>query len=311
MKSLKLLPPYRFAVRCANKLFPEFMARKRFQIYFGREINLDSPQDLNEKITWQSLYTDTSEWTRLADKYAVREYVKERGCEDTLVALYGKWDSPEDINWSVLPNKFVLKSNNGSGTVLIVRDKSVLDTKSIVKDLNKWMKKPEGLETTEFHYTYMKPCIIAEELIDLSEEDSKVSSSLIDYKIWCFNGKPYCCWACTNRGSGHADVASFDLDWNYHPEHSVFNSHYRKQNPPISRPKNFEIMLDIAKKLSAGFPILRVDLYNVDGKIYFGELTFTSLGGTMNFYTPEYLLEMGQQADLSNLKKDRLNRPKW
>lgn len=298
-------------VRIVNKLFPEFLAKKRFKMYFGRNINLDNPQDINEKITWLSLYTDTSLWTRLADKYAVRNYVEQRGCGGNLVKLFGKWDRPEEINWDDLPDKFVLKTNNGSGTVLVVRDKKSLDFQKVVSDLNKWLKKPEGLETTEFHYTYMKPCIIAEELLEQNEEEKKISSTLIDYKIWCFNGEPYCCWTCTNRGNGGADVASFDLDWNYHPEHSVFNSHYRKQSPPIGKPQNFDTMLEVAKKLSKGFPILRVDLYNIGGKIYFGELTFTSLGGTMNFFTPDFLLEMGKKIDLTGCKKDRLNRPKW
>lgn len=311
MKPIKLLPPYRMAVRCTNKLFPEFMARKRFKIYFGRDINYETPTDLNEKITWLSLYTDTSEWIKLADKYAVRKYVEDCGCGDSLVKLYGKWDTSEDIEWDILPESFVLKTNNGSGTVLIVRDKKSLNISETTKNLTKWMKNPVGLETTEFHYTYIKPCIIAEELLYQNEEEMKISTTLIDYKIWCFNGVPYCCWACTNRENGGADVASFDLDWNYHPEHSIFNSHYRKQNPTIKKPENFNKMLDIAKKLSAGFPILRVDLYNIDGKIYFGELTFTTLGGIMNFYTPDYLFEMGSLVDLTGIKKDRTNRPKW
>ena len=158
--------------------------------------------------------------------------------------------------------------------------------------------------TTEFHYADIKPCIIAEELLDFSK-DPNVSTSAIDYKIWCFNGIAHYVWACSNRDSEATDVALFDRDWNYLPEKSIFNEHYRELKVLVKKPKNLEKMLDVAEKLAKPFPVVRVDLYNIDGRIYFGEMTFTSLGGTMDFYTQECLYEMGDMIDISGIKKVR------
>lgn len=297
--------PYRRVVKAVNMSCPVLMAQLRYFKYFKRFLNLRNPQDLNEKITWLSLFSDTSEWTRLADKLAVRDFVKERGQEKILVNLLGCWDKAEDINWAVLPDSFVLKTTNGSGTVMVIPNKNEEDTEKIVSTLNDWLKLRFGDETTEFHYLGIVPRIIAEELIVQSEEDARVSNSLIDYKIWCFNGKAYYVWVCLNRVKGSTYVSMFDRDWNYHPEMSVFNEHYREAKYIMPRPDKLDEMLDVAEKLSAGFPEVRVDLYCTGGRIYFGEMTFTSLGGTMDFYTKEALLEMGKLVDMSSVKKIR------
>ena len=294
--------PYRYLVRLINRLSPKLTARLRFRKIFHRRLHLKNPQDLNEKILHLSLLSDTSEWTRLADKYLVRKYVKDRGLESILVKLYGKWNSVEDINWDKLPHSFVMKTNNGCGTVLIVQDKSKLDTSATKKELDSWLHKDIWGETAEFHYKKIKPCIIAEELLVLSDEDREISESIIDYKIWCFNGRPYSFLVCSNRTEDAVELSSYDLNWSYHPEHSVFGKEHLRRKKGIPRPKLLEEMKNVASKLSEGFPEVRVDLYYVNNKIYFGEMTFTSLGGTMNYYTSEYLLEMGQQIDLVNVK---------
>jgi len=295
----------RFLIRFANRHFPVLLAKLRFRKLFRRKLNLTHPQDLNEKILWLSLFSDTSEWTRCADKYAVRSFVEERGLKDVLVKLYGKWDTAEDINWDALPKSFVLKTTNGSGTVLVVKDKSKLDIPATVNLLNNWLKKKIGEETTEFHYCNIVPRLIAEEYIEQTEKENQISSSLIDYKIWCFNGRAYYIWTCINRLKDSTYVSMFDREWNYHPEMSVFNEHYRESKLLVPKPEKLNEMLDVAEKLSEGFPEVRVDLYYTNGMIYFGELTFTSLGGTMNFYTRDALLEMGNKIDLTGVKKIR------
>lgn len=305
MKSLKLSKPYRNCVKFVNTHFPVAMAQMRYFKEFGRFLDLKNPKDLNEKIHWLSLYTDTTEWTLCADKYAVRNFVEERGLSNILVGLYGKWDHVSEIDWDALPQRFVLKTTNGSGTVLLVKDKSSLDIEKTKPILEKWMKKKIGEQTTEFHYQNIVPRIIAEEYIEQSDEDSMLSTSLIDYKIWCFNGRAYYIWTCTNRVLGCTYVSMFDREWNYHPEMSVFNEHYREAKQLVPKPEKLEEMLEVAEKLSEGFPEVRVDLYYANNKIYFGELTFTSLGGTMDFYTREALLSMGQLIDLSGVKKIR------
>ena len=304
MSSLKYFKPYRACVRFVNQHFPVIMAQMRFRKKFGRKINLKNPKDINEKILWLSLYSDISEWSRLSDKYVVRSYVEDLGLGDYLVQLYGRWDKAEDIEWDKLPSRFVLKTNNGSGTVKLVADKTKLDIPATINLLNKWLRKKMSSSTTEFHYDSIKPCLIAEELLDFSK-DNNVSTSAIDYKIWCFNGRAYYVWACANRNEEFTDVALFFFFFNYLPEKSVFNEHYREQKVLVKRPRNLEKMLEIAEKLAKPFPVVRVDLYNINGKIYFGEMTFTSLGGTMDFYTQECLYEMGNLIDISGIKKVR------
>lgn len=303
MKSIKYLSIYRKLVQWSNRNFPVTICKMRFRKYFGRKMNLRNPQDINEKISWLELFSDTKLWTKCTDKFAVREYIKSCGLENILVKLYGKWDKGEDIEWEKLPQQFILKTNNGSGTVLIVNDKKQIDYSDIALQFNKMLHQFDNLSTTEFHYQDIKPCIIAEELLISSEEERKWSSSIIDYKIWCFNGKVDSIWTCSNRDSHGTEVALFDREWKYRPEASIFNQHYREQKYLTPKPDCLEELIEVAEKLSTPFPVVRVDLYIVKGKIYFGELTFTSLGGTMNFYTDQELLRMGQKIDISNVKK--------
>lgn len=295
---------YRRIINLLNANFPVLVAKLRFKKMFGRKLDLENPKDINEKILWLSLFSDITEWSRMADKYAVREYVESLGLGSYLVQLYGKWENAEDIEWKKLPNQFALKTNNGSGTVKLVKDKSSLDLEATTQLFNEWLHKDVSASTTEFHYAPIKPCIIAEELLDFSK-DPNVSTSAIDYKVWCFNGHAYYVWACSNRDEEATDVALFDREWNYLPEKSIFNEHYREQKVLVKKPKNLEEMLDVAEKLAKPFPVVRVDLYNIDGRIYFGEMTFTSLGGTMDFYTEECLYEMGSLIDISHVKKVR------
>ena len=294
--------PYRRLVGLANSIMPKTLARLRFRKLFGKKLDLNNPQDLNEKILWLSLCSDTSEWVPLADKFAVREYVKKMGCGDTLVKLYGRWDNVDDIDWNSLPEQFVMKTNNGCGTILIVKDKKKLDIPATTKMLKKWLSQDISNETAEFHYRHIKPCIIAEELLIPSDDDNKLSSTIIDYKIWCFNGKVDSFLICSNRREDGCDLSVYDTEWNYHPEYSVFDKHHTERSMPIPKPEKLEEMITVAEKLSTGFPEVRVDLYYNNNNIYFGELTFTSLGGTMTYYTQEALLLMGQKIDLSKIK---------
>ncbi len=304
MISIKNWPVYRMIVEWTNRHFPVLVCKLRFRKMFKRKINLKHPRDINEKILWLSLYSDISDWSRMADKYAVREYVDQIGLGNYLTKLYGRWDRGEDVDWENLPQQFVLKSNNGSGTVKIVLDKASLDIPATIELMNMWLQKKVASTTTEFHYASIKPCIIAEELLDFSDDPNE-SSSAIDYKIWCFNGRAYYIWTCINRVENTTDVALFDRDWHYLPEKSVFNEHYREQKVLVKRPRNLDEMLNVAERLAKPFPVVRVDLYNISGRIYFGEMTFTSLGGTMDFYTEECLNEMGDLIDISGIKKTR------
>ena len=262
----------------------------------GEELNWDNPQTLNEKINWLKFNSDTSSWSRLADKYLVRDYLKEKGLEHLLVPLYGRWDKPEDIDFDSLPNQFVMKTNHGSGEIIIVKDKSKINYDKIRSKMKEYLSYTYGFYQGEPHYMRIKRCIIAEALLE--ETDNSFSTSLVDYKVWCFHGKPYCVWACYSRSAECTYVGSYDLDWNYHPEHSIFTDHYRDGGPCVTKPRTFDEMMAAAAKLSEGYPEVRVDFYDVDGKLYFGEMTFTGAGVFMPFYTKKYQLEMGSQITL-------------
>lgn len=296
MKKRIILAIVNFLCR-AHLLKPIQVARLKFYYKCHRWPDFEHPKDLNEKINWMKFYGDTSRWADLSDKYRVREYVEAKGLGKILVKLYGKWDDPKEINWESLPDQFVLKANNGCGDVLICHDKSSLDKKAILRNYGKILSNKYGEVSGEPHYAAIKPCVIAEELLDIAQQPIK-TSSLIDYKIWCLNGEPYLFYCIWNRTIQSIDVAIYDLDWHYHPEQSVFSDHYREGGDVLPKPQNFQFMLEVAKTMAEGFPIVRVDLYEVGGKVYFGELTFTSLGGFMNYLTPEQLLRMGEKVVL-------------
>ncbi len=284
---------------CKLHIFkPIQVDRLKYYYKFHKMPDYEHPSDINEKINWLKFYGDTSKWSDLADKYKVREYVQSLGLEDTLVKLYGHWNKASDIDWSKIPNQFVLKVNNGSGDILICRDKEKLDKMAIVKKYDKLVETKYGDVTGEPHYAKIKPCVIVEELLDVDKQSIK-SSSLIDYKIWCLNGKPYCIFCYWNRSTQGVDSGAYDLEWNYRPEWSIFTEHYRQGKEVIPKSKNLDYMMEVASKLSVGFPILRVDLYEVEDKVYFGELTFTSQGGYNDDMTPELLLEMGNNVKLN------------
>lgn len=272
--------------------YPFLWNRILYKRNFGKTANFNAPRDLNEKIQWLMFYTNTSVWSQLADKYAVRQYVKEKVDDSILVPLLGKWDSAEDIDFSNLPEKFVIRPNNGSYDTVICKNKSDTDCEEIRRRMASSLHNRFGLENAEPHYLRISPCIIAEKLLE--DKDNK---GLIDYKIWCFNGEPYCFLVCANRNpeTHHADFVYYDINWERHP---TFIAEEFRNNAAIPKPSNLNEMISIARQLSQGFPQVRVDLYNVDDKIYFGEMTFSSNFGMMPYYTQEVLEDMGQKCIL-------------
>ena len=194
-------------------------------------------------------------------------------------------------------NIAVLIGNNGCGksSNLIVNDKTLLDIGKTKQLLKSWLEEKHiGALAAEPQYHDIPPKILAERLLP-SEEGRK---SPIDYKIWCFDGKVFYIWTCSDRDSSGTEVMTYDRNWKPMPEVCIFDSRYR-EGKVIPKPINLDKMLEVAETLSKPFPCVRVDLYNIMGKIYFGEMTFTSLGGMMNFYTPEFLQKMGELVDLN------------
>ena len=282
----------------SGKYYPRLLASKRYKYCYGKRVDWKNPQDLNEKILWLEFYTDTTKWSELSDKYLVRNYVISKGYKDSLVELYGVWDCVDAIQWDSLPEQFILKMNNGSGDALICRDKKKLELHEVKIRFKELFDNRFGLLTAEPHYLRIKPRLIAEQLLDLSQQSIE-STSLIDYKIWCFNGKPEFIFVAFNRTGNSLETICYDLNWNEHPEYSVFSDHYRRPHQKVPVPQNLDFMLKMATDLSQGFPQVRVDLYEVAGKVYFGELTFTSNSGLMTYFTPEWLRECGKKIKIS------------
>lgn len=274
-------------------LNPLRVAKLKFFYKCHKWPDFKHPKDVNEKINWMKFYGDTSQWSIYADKYAVRQHVEKLGLGNILIPLIGKWDTVDEIDWDRLPNQFVMKCNNGSGDVILCKDKNKLDIEATKKHFEKGLHEKLSVLSGEPHYAHIKPCIIAEELLDNATQPCN-STSLIDYKVWVFDGKPMFIWCTYNRHKFNAEVALYDTDWQFHPEWSVFTEHYKEAATKIPKPKCFDYMMEVASKLGKGNPVMRVDLYIVNDKVYFGEMTMTPLGGYITVFTQEILDMMGK-----------------
>ena len=255
----------------------------------GKKLNLQNPQTFNEKIQWLKLYDSTPIKTMLADKYLVREWVNEKIGEEYLIPLLGVWDKFDDIDFDKLPEKFVLKANHGCGWNIIVKDKNNFNINDAKKKFDVWMNTNYAFKNgLELHYKNIAPKIIAEKYIENDE-------GLLDYKFLCFNGKVKYVWVDTDRFTAHKrDI--FDLDWNHLP----FTIKFPNAKKTPGKPKRLKEMIELATELSKGFAHVRVDFYEVDSKIYFGEVTFTSGSGIEKFCPEEYDLKLGQMIELPN-----------
>lgn len=203
---------------------PRIEMARAYKSAFNRSPNFKDPKNFVEKIFWLQLNIDTSLWTKCADKYRMREYVRECGFENNLPKLLGHWNSAENISFKNFPKNFILKTNNGCGTCLVVKD-GQYDLDSIKKQFKQWLALPFGYSGGQLHYTRIKPCILAEELLEQSDQDKMISpTSLIDYKVFCFNGKPEAILIVYNRTSDGVYIALYDLSWNAIPEHLVCDS---------------------------------------------------------------------------------------
>ena len=282
-----ILPIYEAYQKFEGLILPTFHSKKLYKKMIGKKCNLKNPATLNEKLMYYklSLYWKNEVVNDCADKYKVREYVEKCGLKHILNPIYGCWDKPKDIDWDKLPNQFALKLNSGSGCNLICLNKTKLDKKEAIKKMNKWMKKKYGLLTAEQGiYCKIKKKIIAEQYID-----SFKSIPPDDYKFFCSYGDVKLIFMACDRYEGKTKFDYYTPEWewidvkNAHPNHG-----------PSPKPKNFDLMLKYASILSKKFPLVRVDFYNIDGQIIFGELTFTHFGCVHPFTPDSYDLEFGK-----------------
>lgn len=267
-----------------------WMVSLQYRIKTGRKLNLKDPKRYTEKLQWYKLFYRDPLMSKCADKYEVREYVRECGYEDLLNPLLGVYENPDEIDFDALPNQFVIKDTLGGGgsTVLICRDKEELDIDATVKNLHQWVKSTYGKHPgREWVYDGRKNRIIIEKYLD----SDPGSGGLIDYKFFCFQGKASFLYVVADRDLGRvAGLGIFTRDF-------VPLPYQRADEQPltrdIERPRNYEEMLRIAEALSKPFPHARIDLYCQNGKIIFGEITFFDGSGYMNFKPDEFDFELG------------------
>ena len=282
MKLLRKLP---------DKAYISLQFFKRFK----RFPNLKSPKTFNEKLQWLKLNDRREVYTEMVDKYEAKEYVSRLIGEEYVIPNLGVWDSPEQIDFDTLPQSFVLKWNHDSGSVIVCKDKSRLDRAAVVERLAKYKDHNGYWYGREWPYKNIKPKIIAEQFLDAGDE------GLIDYKFYCFGGEPRFLYV--SKGLENHETASISfltLDWKFAP-------YERTDFKPFSelpqKPSRFDQMVKLAKILSEGHDFLRVDLYQVEERIYFSELTFYPCAGYMPFANPEHDLEVGQMLTLNTKKQ--------
>lgn len=257
-------------------------------------LNLSSPKTYNEKLQWLKINDRRPEYTKMVDKATAKEFASEIMGEEFIVPTYGVWDSFDDIDFDKLPNQFVLKCTHNSGGTVICRDKSTFDKSAAERVLNRCLRKNIYWPTREYPYKEVKPRIIGEQFMD--DGRAKVSG-LTDYKFFCFNGIPKFLYVSQGfYDHSITQVSFFDLDGN---RLSVKRSDY-KELINFERPKSFEkmkhLVADVAKKIDA--PFIRVDLYEVHGKIYFSEFTFFPCSGMLPFYPNEWDYKFGEMIHL-------------
>ena len=298
------LAAFRFHLRRSFwlSLFPKQFIARRWKNIMGYPIDWKHPRDLNEKIQWLMVNGDTRRWTELADKVKVADYVKEKGLEHLLVPMLGCWNRVKDIDFDALPDRFVLKCNHDcSSTIVVDKNSDDYNKPAICKRLNASLRINFG-DYGELHYRSIPRRILAEEYLELKEGREDISSSIIDYKVWCFGGKPYCIWCFYDRKQRSVLLDVYDLNWNYHPEHTIPSKSIKPGFGIIPKPTCLPEMLKAASILSEGFPEVRVDFYIIEDRLYFGEMTFTSGAGMMKCFTPEFLKELGDKVVIDRNK---------
>ena len=286
----------KFKIKISDETFLKlaFLSRQ------GYRLNLKKPETFNEKIQWLKLYDRKPEYTTMVDKYEVKKYVANIIGEEYIIPTLGVWDKFEDINFENLPNQFVLKCTHDSGSVIICKDKNKLNISDVKKKINKSLKKNFYYISREWPYKNVKPRIIAEKYMKLKEQ-----ASLIDYKFFCFYGEPKFLYISEGLDNHELAKISFcDMEYCIAKFH---RKDYKQFDKLPQKPVCFEEMKELARCLSKDIPFIRVDFYEIEDKIYFGELTFYPCSGYIPFEPKDYDKVLG---DMIKLPKERVENEK-
>ena len=283
----------RFKILSALKFIPdEQMLRLQYLVKYGRHLNLKNPKRYMDKLQWYKLHYRNPAMQQCADKYTVREYVESKGLGHILNELYAVFQSPEEITFDHLPDEFALKLSNGSSTNLFITDKSSVDLAEIKQKCRDFVAESGASAGREWCYTTEKnPVIIAEKLL---KDTSNTNGSLRDYKIFCFNGKPAYIICVDGRYTPDYCHVVYDVNWN--KQDVVIGDSSAAAN--YQKPEKLSEMLAYAEILSSDFPFARTDFYCIDGKIYFGEITFFPWSGYMRFTPDSFDYDLGALFEL-------------
>lgn len=300
IKKYLFLPKRILKAACAKGYFNYLSDRRYIKLVYwlrmNKTLHLDTPQTFNEKLQWLKLHDRKPEYTMMADKYLVREYIAKQLGEEYLIPLIGVWDDPDEIDFDALPNQFVLKCNHNSGLgMCICKDKSKLNIEEVKKDLRKGLEQNYYLTGREWVYKDIPRKVIAEKYM------TDYSGGLIDYKFMCFNGYVDSVMVCVDRHLEDTKFYFFDEEWN------LKRLNVRGKEAPedftINKPDCMNQMFSIAKTLSQGLPFVRVDLYECNNQIYFGELTFFPQSGFDSNLLPETDKYFGDLINLEDVKE--------
>lgn len=263
----------------------------QFRCIVGKQLDLKDPKTFNEKLQWLKLYDRRPEYTTMVDKYAVKGYVSNIIGAEYIIPTIGVWNSPEDIEWELLPKQFVLKCTHDSGGLVICKNKAMLDKRSAINKLNKCYRRDYYMKGREWAYKDVPRRIIAEKYI---EENSELKG-LQDFKFMCFNGKVKCCFTCTNRyEEGGLKVTFYDDNWNV----LDFERSYPREKIPMPKPHCYDMMKRMAEKIADNLLFARIDFYEIDNHPYFGEITLYPGNGLETFQPEEWDYILGSWMKL-------------
>lgn len=265
--------------------------KKFYKYTFNKKLNLKNPRTFNEKLQWIKLYDRNPKYTRMVDKYEAKKYVSEIIGEEYIIPTYGIYDSVSQIDFNALPDKFVIKCTHSSGFVIVCKDKNKLNVEKVKNQITQCLNRDYFKHKREWPYKNVKPRIIIEKFMkNKNEEDIK------DYKFFCFNGIPKIMYLSEGSHKEQQRIAFFDMDFK---QLNIKRTDYEDFEIIPKKPKTFEKMKDICKKLSRDILQVRVDLYEIDGKIYFGELTFYTGSGYIPFTEIKYDNYLGEMLKLN------------
>lgn len=263
---------------------------KEYKQITGKTLDLKNVNTYSEKIQWLKIYDASLLKSNLTDKVKAKEWAKNAIGEDYIIKTLGVYEKFEDIDFSQLPTSFVIKTNHASGWNVVVKDKNNFNYKKIKKQFDKWLSIDYAYYSPfEMHYSRIKPCILIEEYVN------DANGELNDYKFLCFNGSPLYFWIDFDRNSNHKRNV-YDMKWNLQPWNQYTYGNYYGT---VNKPENFNKMYELANIMCKGFKHVRVDLYNVDGKIYFGEMTFTNGSGFEGIFPEKYDRKLGEYIDIN------------